>query len=280
MGQKSSFKMLPMIFTFFLMVFVFTTFLVIITMPMLDKADTMGTGTNLTIAVSALFAMMFISFIRVASTDAGEIPEWFNDSMSYGQNASLTVKNVEKKSDGSRRYCNKCQMFKPDRTHHCKICGRCNLKMDHHCPWVNNCIGYRNHKFFILFIVYALACCIFVFVVTLTTIPAFNANTPFAENFVIVLDCVISGALSIALTAFVGFHFFLLSNNYTTIEFLEKRGFSPSKTHVNFFNLGAYENFKRSMGSNPILWLLPIGGISENDQGQGTRFDTNERFSV
>jgi len=51
--------------------------------------------------------------------------------------------------------CFNCQVVRPNDAHHCCECHCCILDRDHHCPWMNNCIGLFNKKYFIIFNIYA-----------------------------------------------------------------------------------------------------------------------------
>ncbi|KAI0887785.1 zf-DHHC-domain-containing protein [Annulohypoxylon maeteangense] len=46
--------------------------------------------------------------------------------------------------------CRTCGLLKPPRSKHCSVCKRCVHKMDHHCVFINNCVGYGNQHYFIL----------------------------------------------------------------------------------------------------------------------------------
>jgi hypothetical protein len=48
--------------------------------------------------------------------------------------------------------CPECEVIRTERSRHCNICNRCVERFDHHCPWVNNCVGTKNHGFFYLYI--------------------------------------------------------------------------------------------------------------------------------
>ncbi|KAI1854758.1 hypothetical protein JX266_000876 [Neoarthrinium moseri] len=50
-------------------------------------------------------------------------------------------------------FCVSCMIRTPLRSKHCKRCQRCVAKHDHHCPWINNCVGINNHRHFFFFLI-------------------------------------------------------------------------------------------------------------------------------
>lgn len=142
--------------------------------------------------------------------------------------------SVTAKSTGKPRFCKKCQCVKPDRTHHCSTCGQCVLKMDHHCPWLATCVGLRNYKAFLLFLIYTSLFCWSCFAVSAWWVwEEFNDRVQNMEGLIVVntiLLSVLGGIIGLVLSGFTGWHIYLVVSGQTTIESLEKtRYLSPLK---------------------------------------------------
>ena len=80
-----------------------------------------------------------------------------------GEMKSRSEKKANKKQERVKkmtefRYCKKCDNLQPPRSDHWGLCGKCVLRMDHHCPWIGNWVGFGNHKNFVLFIFYTGLC--------------------------------------------------------------------------------------------------------------------------
>lgn len=82
--------------------------------------------------------------------------------------------------------CKRCISPKPPRAHHCSVCKKCVLRMDHHCPWLNNCVGFYNHRYFFLYMVYMMSGCLYA---------CFLFYPLFYDNFYVGKEVVFHGVL-------------------------------------------------------------------------------------
>ncbi|CAG9311982.1 unnamed protein product [Blepharisma stoltei] len=98
-------------------------------------------GKGLRITYSLLIIFVSICFFITWLKDPGYIKPGENESIFhlYEQYETHLI-------------CPDCAVYRPARSRHCQTCNKCVEKFDHHCPWINNCIGAKNIGVFYIFI--------------------------------------------------------------------------------------------------------------------------------
>ena len=101
--------------------------------------------------------MTLITHILSMLKNPGYVPIPYKPQTNYHEISTNSVINSNSVllQDRSDLFCKKCNNPRPLRSHHCKVCGKCTLKMDHHCHWIANCVGYYNQKNFYQFLFYS-----------------------------------------------------------------------------------------------------------------------------
>ncbi|TMW61975.1 hypothetical protein Poli38472_009468 [Pythium oligandrum] len=210
-------------------------------------------AVNVSYVIATL--LMLWSYALAVFTDAG-LPSFALDhrvrAMEDGPDDDA------KEEDENGRYCERCDTQKPPHVHHCSVCRRCVYRMDHHCPWTSNCVGWTNKKFFLLFLVYtSISCLLFNSIVSPLVWQPRHALSPaasqIAEQHETFLQVVwtLSFTVGVVLAGYFVFHLWLLWSGRTTLQFI------TNKT-------GEFENYpflfhwRVYFGNNVVMWWLPV----------------------
>ncbi|NXU78153.1 ZDHC9 Palmitoyltransferase, partial [Oreotrochilus melanogaster] len=193
---------------------------------------------------AVLFLFSMATLLRTSFSDPGVIPralpdeaafiemeiEATNGAVPQGQRPPPRIKNFQINNQIVKlKYCYTCKIFRPPRASHCSICDNCVERFDHHCPWVGNCVGKRNYRYFYLFILSLSLLTIYIFTFNIVYVALKSLKIGFlntlketpgtypstARKGLEVLICFFTLWSVVGLT---GFHTFLVALNQTTNE--------------------------------------------------------------
>ncbi|KAJ8927152.1 hypothetical protein NQ314_020425 [Rhamnusium bicolor] len=213
-------------------------------------------GTFNVVMFNTVIFFLMIAHIKAVLTDPGTIPlpqnrVDFSDIHSSNSGCDFVNWTV----------CARCETYRPPRAHHCRICQRCIRRMDHHCPWINNCVGERNQKYFIQFLIYVGA--LSAYAVTLVIMSWMTECKDCTQDIPLkqarIMHCVIllleSALFGMFVAAILIDQLQAILSDETAVEQVQHLGpFRPHKPKMALIS----EVCGRE---HPLFWLLPCSSV-------------------
>ena len=211
-----------------------------------------------------------------------------------------TFKSTQNNNDSANiNHPDYLYFLKPERTHHCSTCKTCVLKMDHHCPWFACCIGFKNHKSFIQFLLLTTLYSLVILIVNFLEVKSeiqknFSSDLEGDDtNYLQFKFChlvFISTIFFLTLVVFDGYSIYLLINNMTTIEKMEfedaqerekilllEEGDGNNYNKMNIYDLGSKMiNWRQVMGKHWYQWFLFNTDEGSDNCNYGFLFPVNK----
>lgn len=98
---------------------------------------------------------LVLSYITEPGIIPRKCPEFVSEELDNSEETDkINEEDKEKPRVFTRRKCPTCNIIRPPGASHCSLCDNCVIDFDHHCSFISNCVGKRNHKYFVLFLVW------------------------------------------------------------------------------------------------------------------------------